>query len=394
MPLRLAKPNANPIMLTPESRNLHFPGLAAMTYLNTAAESVPPSCVGEAIRRYWEDKLCGMDGRESHFAHVEACREIAAKTVGLDSDEVSFCSCSSEAYNLLASALDMASEDEVVVSDLEFPAGATPWLRAARPPHVRLWRATPAGELLTDDLEPLLNVKTKLVQISLVSFYNGFRVQWAALRDAVRRLAPAAVLAVDVTQALGRIRLDCEGADILISSTHKWTLGIHGGCVVGIPRASASRLTTRAGGWLHLTNAFGPDRFQTANTKVGAASFSVGMPNFVALYALNAALRYLDEVGIEAIARHADPLVASVASGLNELGVQLMTPYRPDRPAGIIAFRHSQSAQLEQALRQENIHVMHHAGRIRIAVHGYNTSADIENLLSVLAISLAKGVAL
>ena len=27
---------------------------------------------------------------------------------------------------------------------------------------------------------------------------------------------------------------------------------------------------------------------------------------------------------------------------------------------------------------------MHHAGRIRIAVHGYNTHADIANLLRVL----------
>jgi cysteine desulfurase/selenocysteine lyase len=381
-------------MLTIESRSLHFPGLASMTYLNTAAESIPPSCVGEAIRRYWEDKLCGMSGRESHFAHVEACREIAAKTVGLDPDEVSFCSCSSEAYNLLASALDMNSDDEVVVSDLDFPAGATPWLRAARPPQLRLWRATPCGELLTDDLEPLLSAKTKLVQVSLVSFYNGFRVHWASLRDAVRRLAPAAVLAVDVTQAMGRIRLDCDGADILISSTHKWTLGIHGGCVVGIPRESASRLTTHAGGWLHLTNAFDPDRFQTAITKVGASSFSVGMPNFVALYALNSSLRYLDEIGIEAISRHADPLVANLARGLSGLGIQLMAPYRPDRSAGIVAFRHSLSASLDQTLRQENIHVMHHAGRIRVAVHGYNTSADIEKLLNVLEIGLVKSSAL
>ena len=64
-------------------------------------------------------------------------------------------------------------------------------------------------------------------------------------------------------------------------------------------------LTTRAGGWLHLQNAFDTDRFERAVTKTGAASFSVGMPNFVALYALNASLRYLEQVGIATIARHA-----------------------------------------------------------------------------------------
>ena len=87
---------------------------------------------------------------------------------------------------------------------------------------------------------------------------------------------------MDLTQALGRIELDCAGADILISSTHKWTLGIHGGGIIGIPAASASRLTTHAGGWLHLQNAFDADRFERAVPKTGAASFSVGMPNFIA----------------------------------------------------------------------------------------------------------------
>src|SRR6185436_9853769 len=125
------------------------------------------------------------------------------------------------------------------------------------------------------------------------------------------KLAPHAIISVDVTQALGRIVLDCAGADIVISSTHKWSLGIHGGCIIGIPAAKAARLTTHAGGWLHLQNAFEADRFQRAVPKTGAASFSVGMPNFVALYALNASLRYLQGVGVAKIAAHADPLVAA-----------------------------------------------------------------------------------
>lgn len=375
-------------MLSSESRFADFPTLRRMTYLNTAAESIPPKSVGEAIERYWQDKLRGMDGRDGHFAQVEACREISAKTVGLQTDEVSFCSCSSEAYNLLASALDLGPDDGVVVTDLDFPAGATPWLRAVRPPQVGLWKANTAGELELGDLLPLLGPNTRLVQVSLVSFFNGFRVDWQPFRDAVRRQAPNAAISVDVTQALGRIPLDCDDADILISSTHKWTLGIHGGCVVGIPRDRADRLTTHAGGWLHLANAFEADRFEQAITKPGAASFSVGMPNFVALYALNASLRYLDDIGIDAICRHADPLVAKVADGITDLGLSPMTPHRLERPTGIVAFRHDQAAAIEQRLRSEDIHVMHHAGRIRIAIHGYNTADDIDKLLDLLRTTL------
>jgi cysteine desulfurase/selenocysteine lyase len=371
-------------MLNSESRLRDFPTLASQAYLNTAAESIPPQGVGAAIQRYWQDKLHGMSGRDAHYARVEDCRVVCARLLGLQTSEIGFASCSSEAYNLLATALNLAEDEEVVVTDLDFPAGATPWLRAAAAPPVRLWRAR-EGRLEAGDLIPLLNERTRLVQISLVSFYNGHRVAWEPLRDAVRTRAPNAVLAADITQAFGRVVLDCTDADIMISSTHKWTLGIHGGCVIGLPGAQADRLTTRAGGWNHLVNAFSTDRFERAVPKRGAASYSVGMPNFVALYALHASLRYLETVGIEAIGRHADPLVAAVHQGLDILGLAPMAPLESGQPTGIVAFRHPQAAAIHAALAAENIHVMHSAGRLRVAVHGYNTAEDVERLLGVLA---------
>jgi len=373
-------------MLTESTRLHDFPTLSGITYLNTAAESIPPRCTGEAIESYWRDKLRGMKGRDGHFAQVEACREVSARMLGLQTSEVSFCSCSSEAYNLLASALQLGRGDEVVVTDLDFPAGVTPWLRAAETPVLRVWTALD-GALAATQLAPLLNERTKLVQVSLVSFYNGHRIDWEPFHEMVRRLAPNAILSVDITQALGRVVLDCAGADILISSTHKWTLGIHGGCIIGIPAASASRLTTRAGGWLHLQNAFDADRFERAVPKTGAASFSVGMPNFVALYALNASLRYLEGVGVARIAAHADPLVVEAEAELRQLGVNPMCRWNG---TGILAFQHPRSTELHAALEHENIHVMHNAGRIRIAVHGYNTQDDIQQFLRVLATLLRK----
>src|SRR5471032_2073320 len=128
-------------MLTESTRLHDFPTLSGLTYLNTAAESIPPRCTGEAIEAYWQDKLRGMKGRDGHFAQVEACREVSARMLGLQTSEVSFCSCSSEAYNLLASALLLGEDDEVVVTDLDFPAGVTPWLRAPKAPTLRLWKS-------------------------------------------------------------------------------------------------------------------------------------------------------------------------------------------------------------------------------------------------------------
>ena len=365
-------------MLTEETRLRDFPALADMAYLNTAAESIPPVSVHEALAQYARDKGLGMRGRVPHNETMEACREVAARMVGLQTEEVSFCSCSSEAYNLLANALHLGADDEVVITDLDFPAGATPWLNAAEPPQTRLWQAR--------DGAALLNEHTRLVQVSLVSFYNGHRLDWSPFIETVRAHAPQAIVAVDVTQALGRVELDCTDFDILISSTHKWTLGVHGGCVVGIPenRENGRTLTTHAGGWYHLQNAFEADRFERTVRKPGAASFSVGMPNYAAIYALNAALRYLEQIGVANITTHADPLVAQLETGLRELNLTPMAAQRDGNASGILAIRHDRADAIHATLEAAEVHVMNHAGRLRMALHGYNTAADVEKFLSEL----------
>ena len=83
-------------MMTLELRRRDFPSLSSMTYLNTAAESIPPLSVREALEIYGLDKLRGMKGREAHYAKMEACREIAARMLRLTPSEVSFCSCSAD----------------------------------------------------------------------------------------------------------------------------------------------------------------------------------------------------------------------------------------------------------------------------------------------------------
>ena len=369
-------------MINPERIRRDFPALSGRVYLNTAAEGVPPTQVGQALTAYWHDKLLGMDGRDAHFAVEARCREAAGSMIGLDASEIAFCSCSAEAYNLLSSALNLQPGDEVVINDLDFPSGATPWLRSAQA-KVKLWRSS-QGALRLKELELLLGDRTRLVQVSLVSFYNGFRLDLTALRRCVGQLAPRAVLSVDVTQALGRCDVAGADADIVISSTHKWVLGIHGGCIVGVPSRSAERLTTRAGGWYNLVDPFSDDRFARASSKPGAASYAVGMPGFAPIYALNAGLRYLEAIGIDAIVRHADPLVARLHAGLLELGLAPLAPFDASFSSGIVAFRHPASERIYHSLRRENIHVMHHAGRIRVAVHGYNLADDVECLLDAL----------
>ncbi len=374
-------------MLDQQERHHDFPSLRERVYLNSAAEGIPPLSVGQAFQHYFMDKQLGMDGRKLHEIQWDAAKELVAQMYGLSSAEVSICSCSSEAYNLAYQALQLKASDEIIVSDLDFPASYTFGLQASCPATVKVWKSRD-WELHLEDLQALLSDKTRVVSISLVSFFNGFKIPLKEVIQTIRQHS-SALIALDVTQALGRIPLDLEGVDLIVSSTHKWILASHGGGLVGVPSSRANEWTVPAGGWFNLKDAFGEQRFEKAESLPGAASFTVGMPNYPAVYAIRAALQYITETGVENINRAATPLVETCLEGLKKLPVELISPPRLENLAGIIAFRHPDAERIYQHLHSKHIYPMYHAGRIRVALHGYNTMENVETFLQELKHALS-----
>ena len=369
-------------MLSAESRLKDFPSLADRVYLNSAAEGIPPAEVLQALTQYGLDKIVGMDGRLLHQEQWIQAKEKVGKFLGFSSDDIGICSCSSEAYNLVFTALKLKAGDEVVVNDLDFPSGTTPWLTTDLGVVVKVWRSK-NGALDTNDLKPLVNSKTRLVNISLVSFYNGFYLDLDEVSKIVRAQSNA-IFSVDVTQALARHPLSLKNVDLVVSSTHKWMLGPHGGGLVAVNPQRSEELTASAGGWFNLDNAFDENRFSELKVKPGAASYMVGMPNYAAIYAINAALGYIDSIGVATIEKQANALVERCRAGILELPVELMGPAKPERTSGIISFTHPKYEEINNALHAENIHVMSHAGRMRVSIHGYNNESDIDRFLEVL----------
>ena len=138
-------------MLSAASRLKDFPSLANRVYLNSAAEGIPPQQVLDSLNQYGQDKIVGMDGRLLHQEQWSQAREKVAKFLGFATEDIGICSCSSEAYNLLYLALALKEGDEVVVNDLDFPAGTTPWLHRNTGAVVKVWRSRD-GILDTKDL--------------------------------------------------------------------------------------------------------------------------------------------------------------------------------------------------------------------------------------------------
>ena len=325
-----------------------------------------------------------MDGRPLHAAQWEATKALVAEFYGLTPAEIGICSCSSEAYNLAALALRLKPGDEVVINDLDFPAGATPWLQEGCPAAAKVWRNR-AGALRTDDLVPLLSPKTRLVTVSLVSFFNGFRLRAAGGgRGGPQALAGPAGRGRDPgarphPARPGRGRPDRQQhaqVDPRPRTAAGWS---------ACRRPGPRDWTVPAGGWFHLEDPFGPARFERAVSKPGAASFTVGMPNYPAVYATRAALDYIRGVGVAAIDRARPAAGARVPGGVEEAAGRTARR-RPTRITWPGSWRSGTRRRSESTptCTPQNIHVMSHAGRLRVAIHGYNTMADVDRLVRSL----------
>lgn len=365
-----------------------FSRAGEVVYLDTAAEGLPLDTAEQALVRYFRDKSLGTPGRRILFAREREVVEAAARLLGANPENVALVAHASEALNILSSSIQWQSGDEVLICDLEFPSNVLPWLRL-RDLGVTL-RVVPSesGVLPYERIASQVNARTRLVSISAVSYRTGTRIPYLG-KLAQRAKDAGATFAVDATQALGRIPLSLEGIDYLVASSYKWLLGSHGLGVVYLAPRLAQRFAPRSVGWYSVEDIFSEDRFRTFRFKRGAARLSTGMPNFPAMYALGEGLELLNAIGVDRLERQLRPLVQQLRGGLEQLGVDLLTPADPELASGIVSFAHPEAEAIGAALERAGVIVWAGDGRVRASVHLYNDSADISRFLACLEPILA-----
>jgi len=156
---------------------------------------------------------------------VEAGREAAAQLLNASRGEIVFGPSSTILVGILARALRplWKEGDEVVVTNLDHETNIGPWRELeATGIHCREWGLRPeSGELFLDDLEPLLNERTRLVAFTHCSNIVGTIQDVRAISARIREAG--ALSCVDGVAFAPHRRVDVVelGVDFYFASLYK-----------------------------------------------------------------------------------------------------------------------------------------------------------------------------
>jgi selenocysteine lyase/cysteine desulfurase len=239
------------------------------------------------------------------------------------------------------------------------------------------------GALQLDDLTAAISQRTRVVTISQVSYKTGaWFPHTAALAEVAHSVG--AIFCLDATQALGRCPVPLTGVDYLMASTFKWLLGLHGSAITYMSPSFRERFSLAGVGWYSVRDGFSAVRAAEYELKPGAACLVAGMPNFSALYAANASLKFLLSVSDEAAHQEVNVLVRNLRIRLGALGLSLLTPGEEAFTSGIVSFEHPAGDRVAAQLEENGIVVWGGDGRVRASLHYYNNADDVDQYVTIL----------
>jgi len=330
-------PQTGSAALDLESIRADFPALhqeahgRPLVYLDNAATTQKPRTVIDAVRTFYE-RDCSNVHRGVHLLSQRAtvAYENARSTVkthlgAADSREIVFTRSTTEGINLVASSFvrpRLAEGDEVLISAMEHHSNIVPWqlLCDEVGANLRVIPIDDDGDIILEEYERLLSVRTKIVAIVHVSNALGtVNPVRQMIETAHTRGVP---VLVDGAQAVPHLGVDVRelDCDFYAFSAHK-VYGPTGiGALYGKREHLLEMVPYQGGGDMILSVTFERTRFNEPPHR-----FEAGTPNIEGAIGLAAALDYVDGLGIDAVAAHENSLLSdATAAVLDVPGVRLV----------------------------------------------------------------------
>ncbi|MGW0559218.1 aminotransferase class V-fold PLP-dependent enzyme [Streptomyces sp. NPDC003016] len=334
------------------------------TYLNTSTCGLLPRRGVEAVKAAAELNATGSpDGGNSFDAPI-AARASFARLVGVPGERVALGSAVAVHVGLIAASLPAGSE--VLCAEGDFASVVNPFV-------VR-------GDLKVryvplDALAGSVRPGTALVAFSAVQSADGRVADLAAVRAAAA--AHGARTLVDASQAAGWLPFDAGSFDYTVTGGYKYLMAPRGASFLTVTEEAQESLIPFHAGWIAGEDVWSSTYGPVAELARSARRFDEPPP-FLPYVGAEQSLALLEEIGVENVRAHTTALAARFREGLVSLGHEPV-------PADSVVVATPGLAHRLDALTEADIVVSVRAGNLRASFHLYNTGADVDRALDVLA---------
>ena len=314
-----------------------------LVYLDNAATSQKPAQVIEAILRFYT-RDCSNVHRGVHLLSERATEVYEGVRVkvkrflnAFDLREIIFVRGATEGINLVAQTYgrqNVRAGDEVLITAMEHHSNIVPWqiLCAEKGAFLHVVPINDRGELMLEELEKLLNTRTRLVAIAHVS--NALGTVNPVRQIVEMAHAMSIPVLVDGAQAAPHLKIDVQelGCDFYTFSGHK-AFGPTGiGALYGKAELLEAMPPFQGGGDMISSVTFEKTIYNVIPYK-----FEAGTPNIADVYGLGAALDYVNQVGLASIASYEHALLSYATEAISQIpGVRIIGTAR--EKAGVISF--------------------------------------------------------
>ena len=182
------------------------------------------------------------------------------------------------------------------------------------------------------------------------------------------------------------MRLDIQNfnIDFISAGTQKWMLGLQGSGFIYVSKKLQEEIKPKYVGWLAVKNALDFLNYKL-ELKESADALQGGTLNSLGIYALNTSLKIFEEFGHENVEKRILENTTYCLTELDKIGINtVLKGIERDNLAGIVSFKHNQALRIFEELKKNNIDCSVREGMIRLSPHFYNTSRDIDKVISTI----------
>lgn len=362
----------------------HFPIFKNTVYINSCSYAALSVEVEAAFLRYLKDRHeVGADWI-GWCDRLERVRALFAELLNAKADEMAVTTSASASISAISSSLDLTgSRKKIVTTDLAFPTEAQSWhalkKHGAEVVHVK----ETDGMIDLDDLERIVDDQTLLVAVPLVCYRNGALADIPAIRNIARK--NGAMILVDAYQGVGAVPIDAKewDVDFIVGGSLKYLLSTAGVGFLYVREDLISRSQPTQTGWFAQEDIHAMlihDNIPARN----ARRFEQGTPSVPNLYAVEAGLKLILEIGVLNIRKHVANLNERLKAGVMDIGGRLMSPMDPENHGAMITVASTDEYALVAALAERNIVASCRDGNLRVSAHFYNNDADIDAVIAAL----------